>query len=273
MSMLGAGYTQRTGPYKTEVRMGLDYLLKKLKVGPHGGSLIQGESGMYSHAIATIAICEAYIMTRDTSLIDTIDEARRFIESAQHKKGGWRYIPGTKGDMTVTAWQIMALKSCEMAGFKTGELTWDRAESFINSLGTSDGQYCYQHPDQRPRTTTAVGLLSKMYLGEALENDQLEMSAQILAQEKPSKTDMYFNYYATLVLSHRQDAAWDEWNVELRDYLVNTQDNSNTHQSGSRYFADKHGKVGGRLYTTAMAVMTLEVYYRYMPLYDRKSVE
>lgn len=273
MSMLGAGYTQRSGPYKKEVRAGLDYLLGKLKVGPHGGSLVQGQSGMYSHAIATVALCEAYIMTRDTSLIDSIDEARRFIESAQHKKGGWRYVPGTAGDMTVTGWQIMALKSCEMAGFKSDEATWKRAESFINSLGSSDGQYGYQHPDARTSTTTAVGMLSKMYLGDALEDDRLELGAQFLANQKPSKTDLYFNYYATLVLHHRQDAAWEEWNVELRDYLVNTQDKSNTHQSGSWYFADKHAKVGGRLFTTAMAVMTLEVYYRYMPLYDRKSVE
>ena len=268
MALLGAGYTQRDGRYKEEVRKGLDYLVNAMRVSTHGGSLIHGTKGMYSHAIATIALSEAYIMTRDTSLTQAVGLARDYIETAQHKKGGWRYVPGMLGDMTVTGWQVMALKSCERAGFPTGELTWDRAGAFVDSLGNSDGRFGYQSPDAQTPTTTAVGLLSKMYLGAALEDDQVELGAQYLIGEKPSKTDMYFNYYATLVLHHRSDEDWPKWNVELRDYLINTQDNGASHSSGSWYFADQHGSVGGRLYTTAMAVMTLEVYYRYMPLYN-----
>ena len=273
MTMLGAGYTQRTGPYQDEMQKGLDYLRNKMRIGPHGGSMIQGESGMYSHAIATIAICEAYIMTRDTGLRGAVELAQKYIESAQHKQGGWRYIPGTKGDMTVTGWQLLALKSCEMAGVESGEVTWNRAQSFVNSLGTSDGKFGYQRPDAQTPTTTAVGILSKMYLGGALEDASLELGAQFLAKQKPSKTDMYFNYYSTLVLHHRQDPDWPQWNVELRDYLVNTQNKGDKHDSGSWYFADKHAKTAGRLYTTAMAVMTLEVYYRYMPLYDKEAIQ
>lgn len=272
MSMLGAGYTQRTGPYQEEVRKGLAYLVEKMRVSAHGGSLVQGENGMYSHAIATLALSEAYAMTRDTSLVQPIDLARQYIENAQHKKGGWRYVPGTVGDMVVTGWQVMALKSCERAGFPTGEVTWDRAGMFVDSLGTTDGKYGYRSPKSGTPTTTAVGILSQMYLGAALEDEQIELGAQYLVEQKPSKTDMYFNYYTTLVLHHRSDQDWPKWNVELRDYLINTQDNGGTHQAGSWYFADHHGAVGGRLYTTAMAVMTLEVYYRYMPLYSPKAV-
>ncbi len=272
MSLLGAGYTQRTGPYQEEVRKGLAFLVDKMRVGPRGGSLRHGENGMYSHAIATIALSEAYIMTRDTSLVQPIDLARQYIETAQHKKGGWRYVPGTVGDMTVTGWQVMALKSCERAGFSTGEVTWDLADSFVKSLGTSDGRFGYQRPEAQTPITTAVGMLSRMYLGASLEDDQIELGCQYLIERKPSKSDMYFNYYATLVLHHRSDKDWPKWNVELRDYLINTQDNAGTHSAGSWYFADEHGAVGGRLYTTAMAVMTLEVYYRYMPLYQPKPL-
>ena len=57
----------------------------------------------------------------------------------------------------------------------------------------------------------------------------------------------------------------------MRDYLVNSQDHSDTHRAGSWYFANPHGQVGGRLYTTAMSVMILEVYYRYLPLYDNEK--
>ncbi|MDG1874703.1 MAG: terpene cyclase/mutase family protein [Mariniblastus sp.] len=272
MTLLGAGYTQNTGPYQEEVHKAIEFLKRKIRIGPHGGSFVQGQSGMYSHAIATIALAEAYIMTRDTGLSAMVDLGRQYIETAQHKQGGWRYVPGTKGDMTVTGWQIIALKSCERAGFESGEVTWERAEDFLDSLASSDGRYGYQNPDNQTDTTTAVGMLSKMYLGAALEDGRQELGAQFLVGQGPSRTDMYFNYYATLALHHRQDPDWNKWNTQLRDYLIQTQVNGNGHADGSWYFADQHGKVGGRLYTTALAVMTLEVYYRYMPLYANKGL-
>ena len=233
MSLLGAGYTQRNGRYQEEVQRGLDYLVDKMRVGSFGGSLAQGNKGMYSHAIATIALSEAYTMTRDTELVEPIELARQYIETAQHKKGGWRYVPGTLGDMTVSGWQVMALKSCERAGFPTGELTWERARSFVDSLSTSGGRFGYQSPKSQSPSTTAVGLLSKMYLGAALEDDQIELGSQYLIGEAPSKTDMYFNFYSTLVLHHRNDQDWPKWNVELRDYLINTQENGASHSAGS----------------------------------------
>ena len=58
----------------------------------------------------------------------------------------------------------------------------------------------------------------------------------------------------------------------MREHLIDTQDQSRGHARGSWYFPDKHGQVGGRLYTTAMAVMTLEIYYRYLPLYGEASL-
>lgn len=270
MSFLGAGYTSRVGPYQKEVQMGLDYLRRKMRVSKNGGSLIQGKSGMYSHAIATMALSEAYILTKDTDLVAAVMEARKYIESAQHSKGGWRYIPGSRGDMTVTGWQLMALKSCELAGFKTGEITWQKAEAFIDSVGSSSGRYGYQKPDENNPTTTAVGILSKMYLGASKQS--VELGTHFVMDTGPSKTDIYFDYYATQILHHLRGDDWEIWNEEMRDYLVRTQDDSDTHRNGSWYFPDQHGQVGGRLYTTAMAVMTLEVYYRYLPLYDKQAI-
>ena len=272
MSILGAGYTHRVGPYQKEVQKGLDYLERSMRVTRNGGDLKQGANGMYSHAIATIALSEAFVMTQDTGLIQHIEAARKYIETAQHQKGGWRYVPGRPGDMTVTGWQLMALKSCELGGARTGELVWERANDFIHTLGSSSGCFGYQKPEENP-TTTAVGILSLMYMGADLKDHSLEMGARFIADHGPSKTDVYFNYYAAQVLHHRADESWPEWNEEMRDYLVKTQDRSNRHSAGSWYFPDKHGSVGGRLYTTAMAVMTLEVYYRFMPLYVEDAVK
>lgn len=267
MSLLGAGYTHQHGPYQKEVEAGLRFLIDAMRKTRHGGSLAKGERGMYSHAIATIAISEAFAMTQDSWLFHPADSARQYIVNAQHRKGGWRYVPGEAGDMTVTGWQLMALKSAQMCRIPTEPEVWQRAESFIDSLHTTDGWYGYQKPSEHP-TTTAVGVLMKMYLGASRENADVNHGADYVAGTGPSPTDMYFNYYATQVLHHLGGPNWKQWNPKMRDYLIETQDQSGTHRAGSWYFIDPHGAYGGRLYTTAMAVMTLEVYYRYLPLYD-----
>ena len=272
MSLLGAGYTHRTGPYQKQIQKGLDYLVERMRITHRGGSMSEGKPGMYSHAIATIALSEALAMTGDTLLMGPVTHAQKYIETAQHKKGGWRYIPGTRGDMTVTGWQLMALKSCELSGVRSGELTYQQASDFLDSLQSTSGCFGYQAPAETP-TTTAVGVLSKMYLGAHARNHALEQGTRFVADQGPSKNDVYFNYYATQLLHHRRDEAWPKWNEEMRDYLVAKQDSSNTHQAGSWHFQDRHGNVGGRLYTTAMAVMILEVYYRYLPLYGEDAVK
>jgi len=269
MALLGAGYTHKNGKYQQEVQAGLDYLIRTMHPS---GSLTSGETKMYAHAIATIALSEALTMTNDSGLAGPVDLARKYIERAQHKKGGWRYNPGQKGDLSVSGWQIMALKSCHLSGFETGEVVYAMADEFVDSMAAPSQGYGYLHPGELP-TMTAVGVLSKMYLGAELNEGTLEQSTRFLADCGPSKTDMYFNFYATQVLHHRHDDAWADWNNEQRDYLIGTQDNSGTHSSGSWYFPDHHGRVGGRLYTTAMAVMILEVYYRYLPLYEEEAVK
>jgi hypothetical protein len=83
---------------------------------------------------------------------------------------------------------------------------------------------------------------------------------------------MYFNYYATQVLHHDGGSDWDRWNIRMRDFLIARQAPSG-HEKGSWYFVDPHGTAGGRLYTTAICTMILEVYYRNMPLYGEEAVE
>jgi len=82
---------------------------------------------------------------------------------------------------------------------------------------------------------------------------------------------MYWNYYATQVMHHFGGEPWQRWNPAMRDRLVATQSDQG-HEAGSWYFPDKYGDAGGRLYNTAMAVMILEVYYRYLPLYREEAV-
>ena len=271
LPFLGAGYTHADGPYQEDVKRGLYYLKQKAMMTEHGFDLQEGT--MYAQGIATIALCEAYGMTKDETLRPFAQKAIDYIVFAQDPKGGgWRYRPHEPGDTTVTGWQLMALKSGYMAGLTIPSPTIHMAQRFLTSVQSYDGaQYGYMDP--RPRkTTTAIGLLMRMYAGWPRTSFALNRGVEFLSDWGPTEDNLYHNYYATQVLRHWEGPLWDRWNEEVREHLIATQATAG-HESGSWYFAGGYGDQGGRLYNTAMAVMILEVYYRYMPLYRESTVE
>jgi hypothetical protein len=269
LAFYGAGYTHRSGPHQEPLRRGLYYLMGRMLLTEHGGDLQEGT--MYAQGLSAIALCEAYAMSGDESLRPYAEQSIRFILYAQDKKGGgWRYSPGEPGDTTMHGWQLMALKSASLAGLSVPSPAWHRAGDFLDSVQADGGAaYGYRTP-QRTLTTSAVGLLCRMYM-EWDNRDALARGVSNLGRAGPSKTNMYYNYYATQVMHHYGGSPWKRWNAKMREHLIATQA-AVGHEAGSWHFNDQHGDVGGRLYTTAMAVMTLEVYYRYMPLYGERAV-
>jgi hypothetical protein len=270
LPFLGAGYTHVEGEYQDVVKQGLYHLVRRARLTPHGNDLQEGT--MYAQGLSAIALCEAYAMTQDAALKDLAQGSLRFIVYAQDLKGGgWRYAPGQPGDTTVTGWQLMALKSGQMARLEVPTPTLYLVQRFLDSVQSEGGaRYGYMTPQPRD-TTTAIGLLCRMYTGWQPDHPGLQKGVAYLSQWGPSEDNMYFNYYATQVLHHWGGSDWEKWNRKLRDHLIATQA-TNSHEAGSWYFSGGQGQVGGRLYNTALAVMTLEVYYRYMPLYRQQAV-
>ncbi len=122
---------------------------------------------------------------------------------------------------------------------------------------------------------TAVGLLCRNYLGTKKGDPGLRMGVEWLASQGPSPGDMYFNYYSSMVMYQNdgpKGPLWDGWNRVMRDQLINTQV-KNGKDRGSWHFSGNHGDDGGRLYNTALSAMTLEVYYRYMPVYQQGNID
>jgi len=274
LPFLGAGQTHKQGKYRAQVQAGLYFLVNQMKVSPQGGSLFEPGGNMYSHGLAAIAICEAYAMTRDKGLYGPAQQALNFIAYAQDPVGGgWRYQPRQAGDTSVVGWQLMALKSGHMAYLHVPPITIQKASRFLDSVQRNDGaNYGYTSPGDGP-ATSAIGLLCRMYLGWPKDHPALERGVRWLAGRGPSKTDMYYNYYATQVLRHYEGDLWKNWNNEMRDQLVNSQATQG-HEEGSWYVDAGHQtERGGRLYVTSMATMILEVYYRHMPIYRKQSIE
>jgi hypothetical protein len=281
LAFLGRGETHLEGDYQETVQRGIYYLTAQMKILPHGGDL-RGEGGgtMYSHGIATIALCEAYAMTHDKTLEPFAQKAIDYIVYAQDPRGGgWRYEPQHPGDTTVTGWQIMALKSGQMAYLRVPYETIEHASRFLDSAQFENGaRYAYQPRTKEGKelTTTSVGLLCRMYTGWPKERPALQKGVHILAREGPSmigsSSNIYYDYYATQIMHHFGGEEWQAWNNQMREFLTRTQ-TTEGHESGSWYFSGGQAQKGGRLYVTAMAIMTLEVYYRHLPLYAEHAAE
>ena len=267
----GAGYTHKDGPYKEQVNKGVYYLASRMLISPNGGDLEEGT--MYAQGLSTIALCEAYNMSKDDQLRQFAQAAINFIVYAQDKQGGgWRYFPQSPGDTSVTGWQLMALKSGQMAGLEIPSQTFILASKFLDGVQNDKGStYGYRTTIIRP-TTSAVGLLCRMYLGWNRQHPALAGGQEYLSRLGPSPTDMYFNYYATQVMYHLGGSRWEQWNKKMRDYLINNQATQG-HEYGSWWFDDPYSIPGGRLYVTSLSILTLEVYYRYLPIYSTKAVD
>jgi hypothetical protein len=275
LPLLGAGKTHKAAKdndYDKPVEKALLYLIRKQdrKTGNFGG-------GMYAHGLATIAICEAYGLTQDPALRRPAQMAVNYIVRAQHSAGGWRYAPNQRGDTSVVGWQVMALKSAQMSGLDVPEVTMRKAKLYLNQVcDPANEGYGYTDPGSTP-TMSAVGLLCRQYL-EAWGPQNLRLIKGIDNNIKryPPGTmkNMYYFYYATQVMHHFGGSAWTDWNTKMRDTLVKTQDKSSGPNKGSwSSEGDAHGPAGGRLMQTSLSLLTLEVYYRHLPLYYRETGE
>lgn len=268
LPFLGAGQTHKEGPYRQAVAGGLQFLLGHMKPD---GSLHESGGNMYSHGLATIALCEAYGMTHDRALMRPAQAALNFIVYAQDPiGGGWRYQPRQPGDTSVVGWQVMALKSGHLAYLSVPAYTVHGAIKFLDGVDAESGAFYGYTTPGRGATTTAVGLLLRMYLGWKRDHGAIQRGVEFLAEQGPSETNMYYNYYATQVIRHYGGQPWEQWNAALRDFLVQSQTRQGP-ATGSWHFAGPYAERGGRLYNTSLAAMILEVYYRHMPLYRQQA--
>ncbi len=283
LPLLGAGHTHtQPGRYQKTIERGLLWLIKNQR---SNGELYVG-GGMhtlyYSHAIAAMALCEAYGMTKDKRLRDPAQKAIYYINRNQNRfDGGWRYEPGQAGDTSVFGWQVFAMRSAHIAGLETNKGVLKRAREYLD-LAASDGSgatYGYQAGWAATPSMTAEGLVCRQMLGWPRDHPALLAGAAGIAAhlEASTQRNIYYWYYATQLLHNMKGKEWEQWNVRVRDGLVAMQRDGLGCDRGSwdpsEPQVDLWGQRGGRLYTTSLSLLTLEVYYRYLPLYRDRGGE
>lgn len=299
LAFLGAGYTHQGGPYSETVEAGLRYLTENIplrrsdtpgdkRVGQMPDSIAQYHN--YEQGIATLALCEAYQMTHDSWLLPYCEAATTYIASAQHyDDGSWGYQRNQPGDLTITAWQLFALRSAAASGLDVSGDTLRRASRFLDSQRVAGSFYTYPKRDDGPLGSTemtAIGGMLRLILGMSKTHPEIfEAAHRVMARDPKSRqddgpelTDVYFNYYATNLLFYSGSKYWDDWNERLKLRYLSSQCTEG-HERGSWFAENSTGTgfsnkwsdngrnlIGGRLYTTAMCCLTLQVYYRYLPI-------
>lgn len=288
LPLLGNGQTHKIGFYKDNVRAGLEYLMANAKQEGRGISFYEKGGGqMYSHGLASIVFCEAFAMSKDPKLAPYAQGSIWYMEDVQDPVGGgWKYTPRQRGDTSVVGWQIMAMKSAKLSGLDINPRTWRLLDKFLNEVSNTNGSvYGYESPPQKRNRShlgkTSIGMLCRMYMGWDKDTPGLKEGVGWIGENGPDEfeggedtSDIYYNYYATQVMKQYGGREWTAWNSKMRDNLVNTQ-SKDGNTAGSWFFnaPQRHSSDGGgRLYTTALACMTLEVYYRYLPIYTDKSI-
>ncbi len=276
LPFLGAGYTHKpakTHAYHQNIDRAIRYLIsvQDKRTGAFSRD-------MYAHGLAAIAMSEAFALSQDYQLKKPAQAGINFIVSAQHTGGGWRYQPGQTGDTSVTGWQIMALKSGLMAGLDVPDGALRKAQFFLDSVvdATNEGSG-YTDPQATP-TMTAVSLLCRQYLsGWGRKNLRLIKGVDNHIKPNPprvEKKDVYYYYYATQVMHNLGGDDWKNWNAKMRDQTVGSQENDTRQMATYGSWSpggDQWGQSGGRLMVTSLNLLTLEVYYRYLPLYYREN--
>ena len=268
----GAKHTE-VGPYQDVLRKAVEWMLAKERSGD-----LRYRGDMYDHGIAAIALAEAYNLTRDERLLKPVERMVDFTVKAQNPTtGGWRYKtyeenPRDKGDLSVSGWQLMALKSARLGGINVPEETFEKARVFLAAVTVGDRGYEYQ-PGRKPSNAMiAEGLFCEQVLREGRMNEQMKRSTTLIQSSLPksSMVDYYYWYYGSLAMRQAQGKAWNAWNDRLKPILLKKQILIGSNRGSWIPQGNKHGyaSIAGPVVTTAMAALSLEVYYRYLPLYS-----
>lgn len=218
------------------------------------------------------------------------------------------FFKDISGDTAVSGWQFLALKSALSAGLSVRPEVIYKVGTFLDLVQNRDGSMYHYLPiknevnEDKMNSTTAIGLLIRQYLGWRPDHpsmkkgighllrwiDQSQRDWQLVKKGQMKNGDreltssygekgrrlfvcnLYYFFYAMLVLQNNGGSDWQKSFQKVRDFLVETQQKGMKagHEEGSWLFRDLYLDDGGRLLNTVFAILILETPYRYLPLYN-----
>jgi hypothetical protein len=258
MAFLAHGEDPNFGPYAKNIRNGLGFIIKQQKEA--NGYI---GTSMYNHGFATLALAESYGVVEDERLAEALRKAVDLILSAQERnpRGAWRYTPESPdADTTVTGCQLVALYAARNAGLAVPDEALKKGQAFMKRCRGIDGGYGYTSAGSGKPTLTAIGSLT-LSLAKKRDSKGYRASLEYL-QKKLNYRDryypFYYEYYMSQALFHGDEETWNEWNSRNIRYLSASQI-----RDGS-WLGNK-----GPSFSTAGALLSLALNYRFLPIYEK----
>jgi len=295
LAFLGAGNTVHSGPYREVVKKGVRYLCDVQD--PDDGCLTskEGTHWMYNHGIATLALAEAYGLSRWPILKKHAQRALDFVHQSRNPGRAWRYNngeidPAEQNDVSVTGWMIMCLASAKDFGLRFDSNDMAEALDYIDDMTDSAtgrtgyrqrGSYSSREagddeiwPFDQTEAMTAVAMLCRIFAGQLLgetasQLPDLEAGAALLRKKLPEwneergTIDFYYWYYGSFAMFQMAGRDWQIWKNAMEKALVEHQERDGCARGSWNPRFDPWGDDGGRVYATALNTLCLEVFYRY----------
>jgi hypothetical protein len=289
LAFMAGGHQPGRGRYGRAVTRALDYIISREDQGTPGflnnrQATLHGP--MYGHGFATLFLAEAHGMVPNGALRDrlkgTLGRAVNLIIKSQNPEGGWRYQPQPRdADLSVTICQIMALRAARNAGFSVPKAVADRCTKYVKDCqdvhGT--GGFRYQRfggPVGFARTAAGVVALHSagVYEGQEvqkgldylLQNCKPGGRAGVFGFAQDMQIHYYYgHYYAVQAMWTAGGRYWREWYPAIRDELLRPQNQGGDRQADGSWFDNRIC----RHYSTAMALIILQVPNNYLPILQR----
>ena len=298
LAFLGAGHTPTSGSEHSEVVA--DAISHLLSVQDDESGAF-GASSCYGHGIASYAIAECYGLTKEQEygqelrapLVDALNWilANQGPRRDQINRGGWGYFsPGLRAEdsyarVSVSSWMIMALESAQLSGIQIPEGVLPAARQYLElSFDRPNGWFRYNHQRNRLRSawptlpsSTPAAAFCLMLLGADASDEMVEVAADYTVERRPRRYrryrdddfvlrgqgNVYFWYYGSLCCFLKGGDVWQQWNARLRTILPAAQAADGSFPPIDVYADEAGDSREERSFTTAMCVLSLEVYYRY----------
>jgi hypothetical protein len=276
MAFLASGNVPGEGPYGKTVEKGVRAVIKM----QHPNGLIATEGGheMYHHGICTLMLAEVTGMTQGQIAKDAkaaLEKAVKVVLLAQRKgrsptdnyRGGWRYrVAGSDSDMSVTGWQLMALRAAKNVGCDVPPEVIDRAIAYVRrSQNKFEGSFCYTPQGGATVPCTGTGILCLAVCGEKLKQSfEAKKAGDYLLKRMPrwgSGHFCYSIYYCTQATFQLGGNYWATFRPHMHSVLLDHQSRLNGSWNSNEGY--------GPNYATSMAVLALAVEYRFLPIYQR----
>jgi hypothetical protein len=275
MAFLSAGHTPTDGEHAQTVAAGVRWVLSKQK--SNGIISTDGEFEMYHHGIATLMLAEVVGMCPPGLAEDVRAALPRAVEvilKAQRRTGagagGWRYtVTGNEADLSVTGWQLLALRAAKNVGCDVPGTAIDKAIAYIRRCYEEQrGTFAYTVLGPVTVPCAGTGILGLELCGKDLHRCRESLRAGAYVLRHPPALNQghcyYGLYYCSQAMFQLGDTYWASYRTRLHDLLLPSQ------RLNGSWFADDNESLGlGPNYTTAMGVLALTVEYRLLPIYQR----